>query len=125
MKKDNKLLNSGLQQEIEQRKVATEQKIKDAVEKIKKGNGTLSVSNIAKVAGISRPTIYSHKGFIENLTPLKISKTNEVKKLDEDVKNLKSENQKLKAENKELKLNNSKLIDNMVAMREYIKDKGI
>lgn len=56
------------------------------------------------------------------LIPLNITKSKEVKELEETIKKLKEETQKVKKENKELKDMNSKLIEIQIAMKEYIKE---
>lgn len=106
-----KKTNEGLQKNYEDRIAETKAKIDRAIDKIKKEQGLLSVSNIARVSGVSRPTLYAHKDYIESKIPLKISKSNQVVELEETIKQLTKQLKAEKELSKELKQNNSFLVE--------------
>lgn len=115
-------MNKGLKKNYEERIEITKKKIDNAIEKLKIDNEKFTPSNISKVSNLSRPTIYAYKDYIQKKIPLNITKSKEVKELEETIKKLKEETQKVKKENKELKDMNSKLIEIQIAMKEYIKE---
>lgn len=114
-------MNEGLKKNYEERIKITKEKIDKAIEKLKTDNKRFTSSNIAKVSGLSRPTIYAYKDYIQEKIPLKITKSKEVKELETIIKELKKELKDVKEENKNLKIQNTKLIDIQVGMKEYLK----
>jgi hypothetical protein len=115
-------MNEGLKKNYEERTRVTKEKIDKAIEKLKTDNKKFTSSNIAKVSGLSRPTIYAYKDYIQEKIPLKITKSKKVKELETIIKTLKKELKNIKEENKNLKIQNTKLIEVQVGMKEYIKE---
>jgi len=55
----------GLNRYKEQKKIETEQKIKDAFESLKRNKKDVNINSIAKMAGISAVTVYKYSELAE------------------------------------------------------------
>lgn len=115
-------MNKGLKKNYEERIEITKKKIDNAIEKLKIDNEKFTPSNISKVSNLSRPTIYAYKEYIQKKIPLKITKSKEVKELENIIKILKKELLRIKEENEDLKSQNSKLIEIQVGMKRYLEE---
>jgi predicted AAA+ superfamily ATPase len=114
-----KELNKGLKTSIQNREIETKNKIKKAIESLKKKKLEITVSSIAKEGNISRPTVYKYQNYIEELFPIMISKNIQVKELEEKIKELKKIIKKQKDDINTLKTQNKHLIEQLIGMKEY------
>lgn len=114
-----KELNKGLKTSIQNREIETKNKIKKAIESLKKKQLEITVSSIATEGKISRPTVYKYQNYIEELFPIMISKNIQVKELEEKIKELKNIIKKQKDDIDTLKTQNKNLIEQLVGMKEY------
>lgn len=107
-----KELNKGLKTSIQNREIETKNKIKKAIESLKKKKLEITVSSIATEGKISRPTVYK-------LFPIMISKNIQVKELEEKIKELEKIIKKQKDDINTLKTQNKHLIEQLIGMKEY------
>lgn len=114
-----KELNKGLKTSIQNREIETKNKIKKAIESLKKKKLEITVSSIAKEGNISRPTVYKYQNYIEELFPIMVSKNNKVKELKERIKEQKIIIKKQKDDIDTLKTQNKHLIEQLIGMKEY------
>lgn len=114
-----KELNKGLKTSIQNREIETKNKIKKAIESLKKKQLEITVSSISIEGKISRPTVYKYQNYIEELFPITISKNTQVKELEERIKEQKIIIKKQKDDINTLKTQNKHLIEQLIGMKEY------
>lgn len=122
MENNKRTKNEGLRKQEELRKAETTNKILAAISKLKLGGKKINFSTIAQEADVSRNTVYTYRALIEEKTSLKVVKSNEVIALQEKVKDLTVRNKQLRDDNQKLTTANQKLIEEMEAMKLFIKD---
>jgi len=122
MEKNKRTKNEGLKKQEELRKTETTNKILAAISKLKLGGKKINFSTIAEEANVSRNTVYTYRTLIEEKTSLKVVKSNEVIALQEKVKDLTVRNKQLRDDNQKFITANQKLIEEMEAMKLFIKD---
>lgn len=107
-----------LKQFKEEQKATTAERIKNAIIEIKQNKKLkLSVSNIAKLSGVSRANIYAnYKDLIDDFAKVDLDKETDNQKIVMD-KNLIEENKLLRRQIKELQEDRKQLIDKIVALK--------
>jgi len=122
MENNKRTKNEGLKKQEELRKAETTNKILAAISRLKLGGKKINFSTIAEEANVSRNTVYTYRTLIEEKTSLKVVKSNEVIALQEKVKDLTVRNKQLRDDNQKLTIANQNLIEEMEAMKLFIKD---
>lgn len=115
-----KQLNKGLKLSIDNREIETKNKIKKAIDSLRMKQKVITVSSISREGNISRPTVYKYHCYVEELIPLKVTKNNDLKKLEKKIKEQKTIIENQRKDINTLKYENKKLIEEMISMKEYI-----
>lgn len=107
-----------LKQFKDEQKAVTAEKIKQTIIEIRKNKDLkLSVSNVAKLSGISRANIYAHyKDLIDDFTKVDLNKEPNQEKIIFD-KNIIEENKLLKKQVRELQEDKKQLMDKIIALK--------
>lgn len=99
---------------IEQ-KEKTRDNLKQVIEGLKRSEGLISISNVAKVSGISRATIYAN--YKDLFDDLNLTNDKEIKQHREALTEKSETIEELKKDNRHLREANQKLMDQIIAAK--------